>query len=153
MRDELLERSKRGNEELRCLIAGTPVSERGPWAVLGVECGAGWPDHIADVSFGGRQYFMVPATLTFHQALAFRCERVSLDKADIDEALRFLSLLAFRWGCSVRVVDIRRAGHFMMAAPIRKFWVPMINNELEIDQLVPLNDERAALALALLREG
>jgi hypothetical protein len=70
MRDELLERSKRCNDELRHLIHGTAVAEPGPWAVLGVESGAGWPDHVTDVSFADRQYFMVPATLTFHEALA-----------------------------------------------------------------------------------
>lgn len=153
MRDELLERSKRGNEELRQIVERTPVCQPGPWVVLGVESAAGWPDHVAEISFAGRQYFMVPATLTFHAALAFRSGFSSADKADIDEAQRFLSLLAFRWACSMRVVDIRRSGHFMMAAPIRKFWIPTINNELEIEELVAPEDERAALAMALLREG
>lgn len=153
MREELLERSKQGNDELRELIRGSPVAESGPWAVVGVECSAGWPDHIAEMTFAERQYFMVPATLTFHEALAFRCERVSEDKKDIDEALRFLSVLAFHWGCSVRVVEIRRAGHFLMAAPIRKFGLPTRNNDLEVEKLIAPDDERAALALALLREG
>lgn len=119
-----------------------------------VESAAGWPDHVAEENFDGRHYFMVPATLTYHQALAFRCDRIArAGKEDINDAQRFLSLLAFRWACSIRVVDIRRAGHLITAAPIREFWMPTVNNDLEVAALVAPNDERAELAVALLREA
>jgi hypothetical protein len=72
---------------------------------------------VTKIQFAARSYYLVPATNGYHEALAFRCARIAAaDRADIDEAQRFLSLLSFRWGSSLRVVDIMRAGSFVTGA-------------------------------------
>ncbi len=134
------------------LEAEPALSKRGNWVCLCVVPNIDWPVRPQTLSFAGHQVWIVPLTLEAYPGVAIdRPDDMSLDDA---EGLlnRLLSVISWRENAGISVA-FRSGGHLpaMMALNIKKGFG--IREEFDFLEIACPEDERARLALALMREG
>ena len=128
------------------------LAERGDWVVASVSTNIAWPVKSQRVSYRGYEIWVIPIMEGFHSSVAIKRPN-SLSRKEAEILLnRFLSSLAWVESSGV-IVEFITGGNLPRPMGSQKRFGYSIREQFELDYLPEPPDEKAMLALALMREG
>lgn len=128
------------------------LAHSGYWVVANVETNSFWPVNPQKQIYRGESIWILPITHKHFPAIAMRVRSV-LDRADCERLLmRFLSTLSWvtEYGMSVASIG---GGNLPRPIGRDKTFGISITKEFDLSYFPEPNNEKALLALALMREG
>lgn len=125
--------------------------ERGDWLVANLDTSISWPIKAQKLEFRGHLFWILPLTRSSYPAIALKLENISRTDA---QALTMRLLSAMSW-VERSGVMVRGFGGGSLPRPEGRAQITgsVITAELELPDLPAPTDQKALLALALLREG
>lgn len=137
--------------ELKDVLVGE-LAQRGDWVVANVETNSFWPVNSQKQIFRGETVWILPITHKHFPAIAMRA-RPDFDRPNCERLLmRFLSTLSWVTEHGMSVDGIGGGTWLMPMGRENKFGVS-ITEEFDLTYFPESSDEKALLALALMREG
>jgi hypothetical protein len=137
--------------ELKEVLVGE-LCERGKWVVVNVEPSGHWPVTAQKIAFRGELVWILPITQKHCPAVAMR-EKPALGREGCERHLmRFLSALSWAQEFGITVEGIG-GGSMPVPTGRNRSGGFIICEEFELDNLPEPVDEKALIALALMREG
>lgn len=122
----------------------------GTWTVAYVEPTMSWPVRFQRIVYLGEEYWIIPITSDAYPGIAVRGD--SQDQATKERLLRFLSVLSWLQKNGAVLVSFG-GGSFPFALLRDKKHGFVICKEIDVRYLPEVKDEKARLALALMRDG
>lgn len=140
-----------GVPELKDVIKGD-LAENGDWIVASVEPRMSWPVEPQKLVYGGVELWVLPVTKDHYPGVAVNLPRtMHFDDAQ-RTILRFLSAISWVEGRGI-VLESFTGGSLPRPMRRQQTHVLAIQEDFDFSYLPEPSDERAQLALALIREG
>lgn len=126
--------------------------EMGDWIVASVEPRMSWPTKAQKVRYRGTELWVLPVTKGHYPGIALNC-RMSISREDAERTImRFLSALSWIEGGGVSVEGFTGGNLPRPLGRTQKYGIT-IQEDFDLSYLPEPFDEKALLALALIREG
>ena len=139
---EVRKRSDILNDELR---------RRGHWIVANIEPSMPWPAEPEEIIYDGHQYWIIPVTLDCYPGIAAQADGISQDELQC-KILRLLSMISWV-ETSGAILEGFTGGSFPLSAGRSERGGYIIRQKFDFTYLPVATNDRAKLALALMREG
>ena len=123
----------------------------GHWVVAYIEPGMAWPVEVQEILYADRQYWIIPVTSDAYPGIAARAEGISQDELEC-KILRLLSVISWveRSGA---ILETFSGGNRPYAVGRSHQGGYVIREKFDFSYLPVVTNDRAKLALALMREG
>lgn len=127
------------------------LRRHGHWVVAYIEPVMAWPVEVQEIIYDDRQYWIIPVTSDAYPGIAARAEGVSPEELEC-KILRLLSVISWveRSGA---ILETFGGGNRPYAVGRSHQGGYVIREKFDFTYLPVVNDDRAKLALALMREG
>jgi hypothetical protein len=128
------------------------LAERGDWLVVSLTTNVAWPVRAQMTRYRGFDLWILPLMEGFHPAVTVK-RPVDLSRRDAEILLmRFISSIAWTEGSGV-IAEFITGGSMPRPVGMRRQLGNVICHQLDLSYLPEPSEEKAMLALALMREG
>ena len=127
------------------------LRRRGHWIVANIEPSMPWPVEPHEIIYDGHQYWIIPVTLDCYPGIAAQADGVGQDELQC-KILRLLSMISWV-ETSGAILEGFTGGTYPLSAGRSERGGYVIREKFDFTYLPVVNDDRAKLALALMREG
>jgi hypothetical protein len=137
--------------ELKDVIAGE-LAAAGRWLVASVNARMSWPVTAQSVKYRGAELWVLPLTKEHYPGIAFSRPQSMLREDAERLIMQFLSALAWIENGGILVEHFTENRHVMPMGRQQRFGFS-IQDDFDFSYLPEPSDEKAQLALAIMREG